>query len=69
MGHPLFFAEDGSVFWTPDARRPVRLQDRQVEALLDLFMDEREPTLFNLLHEAHTAAGGIERVSPFRRAA
>lgn len=66
---PTFFAADDAVCWSPDGCRSVRLQERQVDALLDLLMEEREPDLFNLLHDAHTAAGGIERASPFRKAA
>lgn len=69
MQRPAFIASEGSVWWSPDARQPIRLGDQEVETLLGLFAQHDDPTLFNSLNSANVAAGGVERVSPFRKAA
>lgn len=68
MERSTFLAQDGAVIWNTEYG-PVRLNERQRETLLDMFLNLGSARLFNALHHAHAEAGGVERVSPFRRVA
>lgn len=57
-----FYANDGEVFWNA-AGRPFCLTIHEVETILDIFERNRAVELFNTLHEAMVAAGGVERAS------
>lgn len=68
MGEPVFSHDGEAVVWHAGGRR-IRLTETEVEQILDIFDRERAPELFNTLHDALLAAGGIERVSSLRSAA
>ncbi len=60
---PAFTADRDQVFWGS-----VALSPQSIEDLFDIFIREGCITAFNELHDAHVAAGGIERPSGLRAA-
>jgi hypothetical protein len=69
MDRPAPFSAEGtSVVWSAHGHT-FRLKDSEVETILDIFERERAVALFNTLHDALVASGGVERVSSLLRAA
>ena len=63
------FRPDGDCVLMLTRRGNARLNHSQCDRLLDIFQEAGEPVLFNDLHDAFLAIGGIARVSSFRSAA
>jgi hypothetical protein len=51
-----------------DGPRSYRVDERQAEMLLGLWLELGASRLFNELHTAHVKAGGVSRCSSFRTA-